>query len=137
MDINDITRIIIGAAIKVHAQLGPGLLESVYQPCLQHELMRANVRFTSQCALPICYGDLRIDSGLRIDLLVENLVVVELKAVEKILPIHHAQLLTYLRLSDKRVGLLINFNVRYVMDGVKRIVNRFDEISASSASSAV
>jgi len=113
---------IVDAAFKVHSALGPGLLESVYEACLLHELKSRSLKTQRQVALPIIYEDLRIDSGLRLDLLIEDRVVVELKAVEKILPVFHAQLLTYLKLSEHRLGLLINFNVSRIKDGIRRII---------------
>lgn len=120
----DITEVVIGAAIAVHRALGPGLLESAYEACLVYELMERGVQIERQKALPVTYRGIRIDCGYRIDLLVENRVIVELKAVEKVIPIHEAQLLTYLRLSGMQVGLLLNFNVSLMKDGVKRYVHR-------------
>lgn len=109
--------------MKVHTVLGPGLLESAYEACLLFELHRRNIQVAGQVALPVVYEDVRIDAGYRIDLLVQDTVIVELKAVAQLLPIHHAQLLSYLKLSGKRVGLLINFNVVHLKDGIKRMVN--------------
>ncbi len=123
MNVNDITEKIIGAAIAVHRALGPGLLESAYEACLAYEFSKRGLRFERQKELPVVYHDVRLDCGYRIDFLVEGEVVVELKSVEKLLPIHEAQLLSYLRLADKRVGLLINFNVRLLKDGIKRFRN--------------
>ena len=117
---SDITREIIGAAMDVHAMLGPGLLESAYESCLAHELGLREVPFQRQLDLPVQYKQTRVDCGFRIDLLVADEVVVELKAVERVLPIHMAQLMTYLKLSQKRVGLLINFNVESLRDGITR-----------------
>jgi len=111
---------IIAAAVEVHRELGPGLLESAYQSCLCRELGLRGVAFQTEVELPVDDKGIHLDCGYRIDLLVENKVAVELKSVEKLLPIHHAQLLTYLRLSKMRVGLLINFNVRVLRDGVTR-----------------
>lgn len=111
----------IEAAFRVHRQLGPGLLESVYEICLCHELSKLQVAFQRQLALPVIYDDIRIDAGLRLDLLVDNCVIIELKAVESLLPVHDAQLLTYLKLSQHRLGLLINFNSARLKDGLKRI----------------
>ncbi|MDH3792904.1 MAG: GxxExxY protein, partial [Rhodospirillales bacterium] len=113
---------VVDAAFKVHSALGPGLLESVYETCLLHELKGRNLKSQRQVALPIVYEGLRISSGLRLDLLIEERVVVELKAVEKILPVFNAQLLTYLKLSGHRLGLLINFNVPRIKDGIRRII---------------
>jgi GxxExxY protein len=111
---------IIGAAIEVHRQLGPGLLESAYEECLCHELHLRGLSFERQVALPVSYKGLQLDCGYRIDLIVEQEVVVELKAIERLLPIHEAQLLTYLKISGKRVGLLLNFNVPLLTQGVIR-----------------
>lgn|ERR1700722_1879506 len=120
---NEVSGTIVDAAYVVHATLGPGLLESVYDQCLAAELKSRNLLVERQVGLPICYKNIRIDAGFRLDLLVEKLVVVEIKAVERLLPIHDAQLLTYLKLSDYRLGLLINFNVARIKDGVRRLVN--------------
>ncbi len=117
-----VTEEIIGAAIRVHDQLGPGLLESAYEACLAHELVKRGLAIQRQVAVPLVYDGLHLDSGFRIDLLVEGEVVVELKSIDKILSIHQAQLLTYLRLARKKVGLLINFNVRRLTDGIMRRV---------------
>jgi len=125
-ELNKITESIIGAAIDVHRELGPGLLESSYEVCLAHELAKKGLHFERQKELPITYQEVRIDCGYRIDLLVESEVIVELKAIDKLQPIHQAQLLTYLKLSGCKVGLLINFNVRILKDGIKRLVNGID-----------
>lgn len=117
----DLTREIIGAAIEVHRMLGPGLLESAYEMCLCRELQLRNLRFTSQLSLPVSYKDVRLDCGYRIDICVDDKVVVEVKSVEAISDIHRAQLLTYLRLSGKKVGLLLNFNVSALKDGIVRL----------------
>jgi len=122
--------------MKVHTALGPGLLESVYEKCLKHELVKRGLRVESQMWLPVVYDGTEIEGGYKIDLLVEEIVVVELKVVEQILPIHKAQLLSYLKLSNKNVGLLINFNVVHLRDGIRRIVNHYLP-SATPASSAV
>ena len=124
MEINDITGQIVDAAMKVHTALGPGLLESVYEKCLLYELHRRELDAECQVGLPIRYGEVRIDSGLVIDMLVMNQVIVEVKAVDELSPIREAQLMSYLRLSDKRVGLLINFNVVHLRDGIKRFANK-------------
>jgi GxxExxY protein len=113
---------IVSSAIEVHRQLGPGLLESAYEECLCHELHLRGVHFRRQIPLPLIYKGLLLDCKYQIDLLVEEKVVVELKAIEKILPVHEAQLLTYLKLAHKRVGLLINFNVPVLRDGIVRRV---------------
>ena len=117
----DLTREIFGAAIEVHRALGPGLLESAYEQCLCRELGLRRVQFQRQVPLPVSYKGLRLDCGYRLDLVVEEKVVLEIKAVESLVPIHDAQLLTYLRLSSLRLGLLMNFNVALMKDGVKRI----------------
>jgi len=112
---------IVDAAFRVHTNLGPGLLESVYEVCLCYELSQRKLSFERQLSLPVVYGGVSIDAGLRIDLLVADCVIVELKAVEKLLPVHEAQVLTYLKLTEKRVGLLINFNVVRIKDGIRRL----------------
>ena len=134
--LDQITRRIIGAAIEVHKTLGPGLLESAYQACLAFELRERGLQVQEQEPLPIKYKNVRLDCGYRMDVVVENSIVVEIKAIEQLAPIHQAQLLSYLRLSGKRVGLLINFHARGLKQGVKRIVNEFPD-SAVSAYSAV
>ena len=120
---NEIGHAIVGAAMKVHSLVGPGLLEGAYEACLAYELEKQHLRIRRQALLPIWYEDLAIDNGYRIDLLVEDLVVVELKAVEVILPVHRAQLLSYLRLGGFKLGYLLNFNVAHMRDGVTRLVN--------------
>jgi len=120
--INQITGKIIGAAINVHRELGPGLLESAYEICLAYELAEMGLSVERQRPLPVLYKSVRLDCGYRLDLLVENKVVVELKSVEKIEPIHVAQVLSYLKLSGCNVGLLINFNVKILKSGIKRLV---------------
>ena len=112
----------VNAAFQVHSRLGPGLLESVYEVCLVHELTKAGLRVERQLVLPVIYDDIRLDAGLRIDAVVEECVLIELKAVETILPVHRAQLLTYLKLSGHRLGLLINFNVPVIKEGIVRMV---------------
>ncbi|MGE5205993.1 MAG: GxxExxY protein [Chlamydiota bacterium] len=128
MDVDQVTAAIVDSAMKVHTALGPGLLESVYEKCLKHELTKRGFKVESQLWLPVIYDGMQIEEGgYKIDLLVENVVVVELKVVEKILDIHKAQLLSYLKLADKRVGLLINFNVVHLRDGIRRLVNNYPE----------
>lgn len=119
--INRITGDIIGAAIEVHKSLGPGLLESAYEACLAYELEKRGIQVEQQKALPLAYKEVRLDCGYRLDLLVENTVIVEIKAVDELAPIHSAQLLTYLRLSGCKVGLLINFNVPVLKQGIRRL----------------
>lgn len=123
MDINAVSGQIVDAAVKVHTVLGPGLLEHAYQVCLAQELRKRNVRVRSEVLMPVCYDGLELGLAYRIDLLVEDCVVVEIKAVANILAVHRAQLLSQLRLSDHRVGLLINFNVARLKDGIVRLVN--------------
>ena len=122
MEINEITGQIVDAAIKVHTALGPGLLESTYEACLMYELKKRGFTAQNQVPLPVHYDEVIIEVGYRIDLLVEESVIVELKSVDQIAPIHKAQLLSYLKLSGKKVGLLINFNVKKLKDGMKRFV---------------
>jgi len=123
MKINDLTQQIIAAAIDVHRALGPGLLESTYEACLAFELAQRGLEVERQRALPLTYKAVRIDCGYRIDLLVEGQVIVELKSVQALEPIHEAQMLSYLKLSGCHVGLLINFNVKRLKDGLRRLVN--------------
>ena len=123
MTINEISGKIIDASFKVHSALGPGLLESAYEACLFYELRKLGLSVETQQTLPVYYDGIVIDAGYRIDLIVENAVIVELKSQEKLLPIHEAQLLSYLKLSGKKVGLLINFNVLHLKNGIKRLVN--------------
>jgi GxxExxY protein len=118
-----IGRDLIGAALKVHSAVGPGLLESAYETCLLYELEKQNLPARRQVLIPFRYDDLTIDNGYRIDLLVGELVVVELKALEAILPVHRAQLLSYLRLGGFKLGYLLNFNVAHMRDGIVRMVN--------------
>jgi GxxExxY protein len=123
MVIDGLTEKIIGAAIAVHKALGPGLLESAYEECLAHELNLAKISFERQVALPVIYKSLQLDCAYRLDFLVEKTVILELKAVENLQPIHEAQLLTYLKLGGWPIGLLINFNVPVLMKGIKRMVH--------------
>jgi len=124
MELNEISGAVVNAAMKVHSTIGPGLLENAYEVCLLHELKKRGVNVRSQVTLPVHYDGEVIDIGYRLDLLVEDKVIVELKAAEKLLPIHEAQLLSYLKLSNKQLGLLINFNVLHLKDGIKRMVNK-------------
>jgi GxxExxY protein len=119
----EVTKKVLNAAYKVHTALGPGLLESVYETCLAFELRSSGLMVESQISLPLDYGGMNIDSGFRLDLLVEKCVIVEIKAVENIIPLYQAQLLTYLKLTKTRVGLLINFNTIHLRDGITRLVN--------------
>jgi GxxExxY protein len=118
----DLTHKVIGAAIEVHRELGPGLLESVYEACLVHELGLAGLSSLRQRDVPVIYKGVRIDVGFRLDVLVEGQVLVELKAIEKVLPVHEAQLLTYMKLTNAKVGLILNFNTKLLADGVTRRV---------------
>lgn len=120
--LNQLTYEIIGAAYKVHSELGPGLLESTYEVCLEYELLKRGFKVERQKALPVVYDGIYLDAGYRIDLLVEDAVIVELKAVEEIAPIHQAQIMTYLKLSERKLGLLMNFNVADMKKGIKRII---------------
>jgi GxxExxY protein len=122
---NEISRKIIGAAIEVHKQLGPGLLESSYEVCLAFELKKLGLIVQTQIALPVIYKEVKLEAGYRIDILVENKVIIELKAVDTLADIHTAQLLTYLKLKDLKLGLLINFNNVKLIDGVKRVLNGY------------
>jgi GxxExxY protein len=122
---NEVTDRIIGAAIEVHRSLGPGLLESVYEECLCYELSRAGLSFCRQVRLPVSYKGVRLECGYVMDLVVEDCVVIEIKAVAALLPVHAAQLTTYLRLSGKQVGLLINFDVAVLKRGLRRVVNHY------------
>lgn len=123
MELNEITEKVIGCAIKVHRALGPGLLESTYEVCLEHELVKEGLKVKTQVALPVVYDGLRLDAGYRIDMLVEDAVIVELKSIESLHPIHEAQVISYLKLSGKKIGLLINFNVKLLKGGIKRLIN--------------
>lgn len=123
MSDNQITEIIIGCAIKVHRKLGPGLLESAYQECLLYELTKTQLEVAKEKPQPLIYEDVKLNCGYRIDLLVENRIVVEIKAVEFLNDVHLAQTLTYLKLSNCKYGLLLNFNVTKMTDGIKRLVN--------------
>lgn len=127
MVLNYLSSRVIGLAMKVHSTLGPGLLESVYEACLEHELRENGLFVQRQALLMIHYHNVQVDGGFRVDLLVERQLVVELKAVDRIMPIHEAQLLTYLKLSDLSLGLLINFNVVHLREGIRRLANNFAE----------
>jgi GxxExxY protein len=123
MNIEEIARNIVDSAIKVHRALGPGLLESAYQHCLAHELRKRGLRVECEQKLPVVYEGERLDAGYRIDMLIEDCVIVENKSVDRLLPIHEAQLLTYLKLSNCRLGFVLNWNVTLMKDGIKRMVN--------------
>ncbi|MCU1285138.1 MAG: hypothetical protein JWO13_1488 [Acidobacteriales bacterium] len=127
IELNPLSRVILDSVFRVHTALGPGLLESAYQGCLLHELRQQGCNVISEVVLPVNYNGVKIDLGYRIDLLVEEAIILELKAVERILPIHQAQLLSYLKLSGKQLGFLLNFNVLHMKDGIKRVVSGFKE----------
>ena len=121
---NEISKIVFESALKVHKVLGPGLLESAYEECLFYELKKSNLKVEKQKALPLIYEEVKLDVGYRIDMISEDKFIVEVKSVEALTDVHLAQLLTYLRLSDCRLGLLINFNVKLLKEGVRRVINR-------------
>lgn len=123
MNEEEIGKLILAAAMKVHTALGPGLLESAYETCMAHELGKCELEIKQQVLLPVYYDNQKLDAGYRLDLLLDNKVIVELKAVEKISPVHTAQLLSYLKLSKCKLGFILNFNVVHMRDGIKRIVN--------------
>ncbi len=122
MEFDDLSNRVIGCAIEVHRHLGPGLLESAYEQCLAHELSRNNIGFQLQLAQPVRYKDILLDCGYRLDVLVENQIIIELKSVERLLGIHEAQLLTYMKLAEIKIGLLMNFNVTKLKEGIKRFL---------------
>jgi GxxExxY protein len=121
-DVNQVAKQIVDAAFAVHSALGAGLLETVYEVCLEYELTKRGLKVNRQVDLPVIYDNIHLEAGFRLDLLVNQSVIIELKAVEFLLPIHTAQVLTYLKLSKHRLGILINFNVPLIKDGIKRIV---------------
>ncbi|ENI5846509.1 GxxExxY protein [Flavobacterium psychrophilum] len=120
---NDISRVVFESALKVHQALGPGLLESAYEECLFYELKKHNLKVEKQKALPLIYDEIKLDAGYRIDIIIEDKFIIEIKAVEALTDVHLAQLLTYLRLSNCKLGLLINFNVSLLKNGVRRVIN--------------
>ena len=120
---NRISHMVIGAALKVHSALGPGLLESVYEKALTHDLMQLGLEVKTQVEIPIVYKGIRLNGGFRIDLLVEDVLILEIKSVHDLAPIHYAQVSTYLKLADKRLALLLNFNNKYMKEGIHRITN--------------
>jgi GxxExxY protein len=134
MHFNEISGEVVDSAMRVHSALGPGLLENVYLVCLVHELNQRGLRTAAQLPLPVRYNGVIVDCGCRLDIVVENTVVVEVKSVDAIAPVHQAQLLTYLKLSDKYLGLLINFNVVHLRDGIRRMVNGKPPSESSVAS---
>jgi GxxExxY protein len=126
-EINDLGRCVLDCAFRVHTALGPGLLESAYQGCLLHEMRQQKINVAAEVVLPVKYNGVQIDLGYRIDLLVEDAIILELKAIERLAPIHQAQLLSYLKLSGKQLGFLMNFNVLHLKDSIKRVVNGLPE----------
>ena len=120
---NEIGETLLGCAFRVHSALGPGVLESAYEACLLHELTKTGIAVSRQVSLPVAYDGLELDAGYRIDLLIEDLVIVEVKSVERLLPVHMAQVLSYLRLVDRKLGYLLNFNTVHMRNGIKRVVN--------------
>jgi len=122
---DELSELIIGSAIEVHRELGPGLLESIYEMCLAHELRENGIRVIQQSTVPVIYKGVRMPNDLRLDLLVDDRIIVEVKAVEEFHPVHQAQLLTYLKLTDKRLGLLLNFNSPVLVKGIKRMMNGY------------
>lgn len=125
MEENHITGILIDIFIRAHSQLGPSLLESVYEEIICHELRKREINYSRQQAIGVIYDEIKMELGFRADIIVENKVIVEIKSVEQLAPVHHKQLLTYLKLTDKKVGLLVNFNVNRVKEGIVRIVNNY------------
>jgi len=121
---NELSHLVVGCALRVHSALGPGLLESDYEACLQYELIKSGLRVEAQKPLPLVYQTVKLECGYRVDLLVEGKLIIEVKAMEALAEIHFAQVLTYLRLSDLRLALLLNFNVVHMKDGIRRIVNK-------------
>lgn len=124
-DVNDITNAIIGAGIRVHTELGPGLLESAYQECLYYQLSNEGWKVEKEKSMPVVYSGVQLDCGYRIDLLVEDSVIIELKAVKALEDVHMAQLLTYLKLANCKIGLLMNFNEYRLKDGIRRVINKY------------
>ena len=122
MEFDDLSNRVIGCAIRVHRELGPGLLESTYEQCVAYELIQSGIPFKIQQPIPVVYKEIKLDCGYRVDLLVEGRLIVELKSVEQLLKIHEAQVLTYMKLANIRIGLLINFNVQMLKKGIKRFI---------------
>ena len=123
---NQIAAIVVDAALKIHKILGPGMLESVYQATLTYELRKRGLQVDEQTPVPVYYETVKLELAFRVDLLIDEKVVVEIKSIERLAPVHRAQLLTYLRLMDLRLGLLVNFNVELIKDGIQRVVNKLD-----------
>lgn len=120
---NELSNIVIGAAIEVHKNLGPGLMESTYEECLYYELLNANLQVERQKTMPLIYKEITLECGYRTDLVIENKLIIEIKSCDSLMPIDNAQLQTYLKLSKLKLGLLINFNVKYLKEGIKRVIN--------------
>jgi GxxExxY protein len=133
MELNKLTEKIIGCAMKVHTKLGPGLLESSYEECLEHELKKSGLRVERQKPMPLIYDEIKMEIGYRVDLMVENSVIIEVKAVETIHPVHVAQVLTYLKLSGCQVGLLFNFHEVHLRDGIKRFIPKNPNYTSASS----
>jgi len=127
MDLDEIGKQIVDAAFEVHKTLGPGILESAYEACLKHELTLRGINFVSQKEVPLIYKGIRVDVAYRLDLLVEDMVIVEIKSTDRLTDVNLAQIISYLKLKDLRLGYLINFNVKYFKNGIKRVVNNFEE----------
>jgi GxxExxY protein len=121
---NELSHLVVGCALRVHSALGPGLLESAYEACMQFELVKSGLNVEAQKPLPLVYQSVKLECGYRVDLLIENKLIIEVKAVEALAEIHFAQVLTYLRLAELRLALLLNFNVGHMKDGIRRIVNK-------------
>ena len=132
----ELTQRVIGCAMKVHTALGPGLLESAYKECLRFELVTSGLFAEKEKPMPLVYSEVKLDCGYRVDIMVERRLILEIKAVEAINDVHLAQLLTYLRLADLRLGLLINFHVAHLRDGIRRVVNKYDDSANSAKPSA-
>jgi len=132
----ELTQRVIGCAMKVHSALGPGLLESAYKECLCFELTRAGLIAEKEKPMPLIYSQVRLDCGYRVDIMVERRLILEIKAVEAINDVHLAQVLTYLKLADLRLGLIMNFHVLHLRNGIRRVVNRYDDSATSAESSA-
>lgn len=133
----ELTQKVIGCAMKVHSGLGPGLLESAYRECLSFELMTAGFFVEKEKPMPLVYSRVKLDCGYRVDIMVERRLILEIKAVEGLNDVHLAQLLTYLKLADCRLGLIMNFNVLHLREGIRRVVNRFDDSATSAQTSAL
>lgn len=124
MDENELSKIIVDCCFKIHTKLGAGLFESVYEEILCYELFKNNLRFEKQKVIPVIYDEIKFDIGFKADIIVENKIIIELKSIEQLAPVHHKQLLTYLKLTGLKLGLLVNFNTNLIKDGIKRIVNK-------------